>query len=294
MTNCILWANGDNQIYNNACSSPAFSYCDIQGCGKGCDGTGNWNEDFGSDGGNNIECDPKFMLDTQSGGAPGPDGVFATEDDGLRLQDDSPCTNAADGETAPSFDILGVTHAVPDMGAYEGPVRIVIMCWIDESDDSYHRGGGAAKFDTDLGNYRSVIQLAAVSTVKSKCFVPSDPNPVDPKYHPIEDVLPDGYSAPDEISIENCTRFPNNEDIVEAFNDMRAIIVPDYLLLTVDNSGSMNMVDIWATQAAYDNFLESIRAICPDIVVAPERRSFGNEQWLAEMVAMLEETVGDR
>ncbi|MBN2019515.1 MAG: right-handed parallel beta-helix repeat-containing protein [Sedimentisphaerales bacterium] len=103
VTNCIFWANsaGDyDEIYNDDFTYPTVSYCDIEGCG----GSTAWDPNFGTDGGGNIDSDPIFY-DADS--PAGEDGVFGTFDDGLRLSDlNSPCIDAADGDAAPSYDIL--------------------------------------------------------------------------------------------------------------------------------------------------------------------------------------------
>jgi hypothetical protein len=53
--------------------------------------------------------------------------------------------------------------------------------------------------------------------------------------------------------------------------------------------------DIWEDQADYEDFVNSIKDIpgCSNIVIAPEPRWFNGEQWVAEMNAMLGETIGD-
>lgn len=99
--NCIFWANTDEGIYNNW-SYPTVSYCDIEDCGGS---GGGWDHNFGPDGGGNIDSDPCF-LDVNN--PAGTDAVFGTYDDGLRLRGGSPCIDAADGDAAPSEDILGL------------------------------------------------------------------------------------------------------------------------------------------------------------------------------------------
>ena len=68
--------------------------------------------------------------------------------------------------------------------------------------------------------------------------------------------------------------------------------MPDYLLLSVDDSGSMHLDDIWKDQADYEDFVNSIKDIpgCSNIIVAPaDRRDFPNidvpdwERWVDEM-----------
>ncbi len=104
LTNCIFWDNtsdvSGDEVYNDS-SDPTFSYCDIEGCGGS---GGGWDPNFGTDGGGNIDTDPCF-IDTNT--PAGSDGVFWTIDDGLRLMPESPCVDAANGDVAPSTDILG-------------------------------------------------------------------------------------------------------------------------------------------------------------------------------------------
>ncbi|MHC4084938.1 MAG: right-handed parallel beta-helix repeat-containing protein [Planctomycetota bacterium] len=126
VTNCIFWGDTSDEIYNYGTASPVFSYCDIQGCG----GSSGWDPNFGTDGGGNIDIDPCFADANTPAGA---DGILGTLDDGLRLMADSPCVDAADGNTAPSLDSLGLgridindvnntgtgTPDYTDIGAYE-------------------------------------------------------------------------------------------------------------------------------------------------------------------------------
>jgi hypothetical protein len=88
------------------------------------------------DGGGNIDSDPQFVdpLDPI-----GPDGTWMTDDDGLRLQADSPCIDSGDNPASPNQDILGNfrpfdgdgdEQAIADMGAYEfgsQPQNFVIL-----------------------------------------------------------------------------------------------------------------------------------------------------------------------
>ncbi|MFZ0035491.1 MAG: LamG-like jellyroll fold domain-containing protein [Sedimentisphaerales bacterium] len=132
----------DVRVYNRALTedevrslSRFVCYSDIEGCG-GSPPSGTWDPYFGIDGGGNIKTNPEF-INTYAPADPdpaGPDGVFGTTDDGLCLRTDSPCIDAADGNVAPSTDILGhgrvdigyvnntgIGHPINyvDMGAYE-------------------------------------------------------------------------------------------------------------------------------------------------------------------------------
>ncbi|MFC1677795.1 right-handed parallel beta-helix repeat-containing protein [Planctomycetota bacterium] len=143
MANCIFWndtAVGDgNEVYKEAGADPNFSYSCIEGSG----GSSSWDSNFGSNDGNNIDSDPNFV---NVDNANGPDGIFGTFDDGLSLdiiEYSSPCVDAADGNSAPSTDIVGRSRIdvdgisntgignpdYVDMGAYESP-----MIWFVDID----------------------------------------------------------------------------------------------------------------------------------------------------------------
>jgi hypothetical protein len=126
VTNCIFWDDTSEEIFNYNNASPIFKHCNIQGSG----GSSSWDTDFGTDGGGNIDIDPCFADANTPAGA---DGILGTLDDGLRLMADSPCVDAADGNSAPSTDSLGLgridiedvnntgtgTPDYTDIGAYE-------------------------------------------------------------------------------------------------------------------------------------------------------------------------------
>ena len=115
VANCIFWDNSaplGAEILKNS-GTPAFSHCDIKGCG----GSGAWDAALGTDGGGNIAADPRFLAPATPAGA---DGLWRTRDDGLRLRSNSPCIGAADPAVAPQKDILGLRrNTIPDIGAYE-------------------------------------------------------------------------------------------------------------------------------------------------------------------------------
>lgn len=86
LTNVIVW--GDSapegpEIYNDG-SSLSISYSDIQGCGGSGSG---WNLDYGTDGGGNIDADPRFV-DAANGN--------------LRLKLTSPAIDAGNNAAVPS------------------------------------------------------------------------------------------------------------------------------------------------------------------------------------------------
>ena len=112
VTNCILWGNSAAQISGSA----TVNFSDVQG---GWAGTGN------------IDADPRF------GDADGPDNVFGTADDNLRLWFGSPCIDDGNNNAVPvgvvtdldgnprfvddpcTVDTGNGTPPIVDMGAYE-------------------------------------------------------------------------------------------------------------------------------------------------------------------------------
>ncbi len=119
LRNVIMWGDSATyKIYNVNSSNPTISYSDIQGCG----GSGSWKPACGTDGGGNIEADPRFV-----------DAAGFN----LRLQLTSPAIDAGDNTAVPSgivtdldgnprfVDIPTVpdtgygTPPIVDMGAYE-------------------------------------------------------------------------------------------------------------------------------------------------------------------------------
>jgi YD repeat-containing protein len=93
VTNSIFWADTPEEIYNyDVDSCPIFSYCNIQG----------WDPNVGTGNTNSDPC----LGDVNN--PAGYDGIFKTYDDGLRLSPSSPCIDAADGNSAPLKDIVGL------------------------------------------------------------------------------------------------------------------------------------------------------------------------------------------
>src|SRR5207302_1962326 len=90
--------------------------CKLINCNiKGSGGSGaQWNSTLGNDGGGNIDSDPRFVNTINPAG---PDGIWITNDDGLRLRSDSPCIDAGSSTGAPATDILGNPRiGAPDIG----------------------------------------------------------------------------------------------------------------------------------------------------------------------------------
>lgn len=104
--NSIIWGNS-SAIYNESAASASVQYSIVQG---GYTGTGN------------LNTDPLFV---NTGSPTGPDAVWGTLDDGLRLQPCSPAINAGNNTLVPG-GIITDASATPriqfitvDIGAYE-------------------------------------------------------------------------------------------------------------------------------------------------------------------------------
>lgn len=117
LTNVIIWNNQANDsttstsasIYNEE-STPTISYSLI--ANSGGSGAG-W--PFGTDGGNNIDVDPKFVSDGNPSTTPPTGGDY-------NLQSSSPAIDAGTNTGCPAEDIRGEPRddGSCDIGAYEG------------------------------------------------------------------------------------------------------------------------------------------------------------------------------
>lgn len=128
ITNSILYGNNassdGNEIFNIDFATPTLSHTLIAG------GLAGISENSGSsttDGGGNIDANPLFT------DADGPDNTFGTPDDDLTLQAGSPGIDAGRVDTTglglPATDIAGgprILGTAIEMGAYEGPLQVVI------------------------------------------------------------------------------------------------------------------------------------------------------------------------
>jgi len=127
LTNCILWADdGDYEILGLLDPNLIISYTDVEG---GWDGPKVYVDGEITNGGGNIDKDPNFVDPNDPDGN---DDKWMTSDDGLAI-DDTRAIDAADGNIAPSTDILGNSRYddlnwsnigigdpnYVDMGAYE-------------------------------------------------------------------------------------------------------------------------------------------------------------------------------
>jgi hypothetical protein len=106
-----------------------ISHSLVQGSG----GSASWDASLGTNGGGNVDADPRFV------DAAGADGTLGTPDDDLRLDSDSPAIDAGNNSAVPAgittdldgadrfVDVAGVPDTgsgnagdpIVDMGAYE-------------------------------------------------------------------------------------------------------------------------------------------------------------------------------
>jgi len=168
ITNTILFGNHDefddestinDEIYNySGIANPSFSASDVNHCGGSGDG---WNASVGYDGVYNIDTPPEFVDAMHPAGTVTPI-VWMTADDGLRLQNTSPCIDKADGDFAPPKDILGVRRydegaagggvgqpPYVDIGAYEYHPLQVHFCGVVISDMYWYDKEWRKAFETD-------------------------------------------------------------------------------------------------------------------------------------------------
>ncbi|MBA7685056.1 hypothetical protein ES703_93471 [subsurface metagenome] len=261
------------------------------------------------------------------------DGIFGTWDDGLRLTIDSNCIDAADGDAAPSTDICGLKRFnhrdvvnegtgepnYVEIGAYEVGPRVVVMCWIDESDNAYYSTTDPnceERFNDDLAKYRNLVDSGKFEIVKSGCLAPLPKGPgVPPPFRTIEGVLPYNYfdpPVPESVSVEDppegisiyefprTNPDPNRDDFINHFNRICDGMVPDYLCLSVDNSGSMYTSIIEPGYSEADpNFIGWIKTKYPDTIIKrrdvapPDPDAFTNERWVDEMRIQIQNVVDD-
>ncbi len=118
ISNSIFWGNAASGLMNasaqiaNLSSSPVISYTLIQGSG----GSSAWDNNLGSNGGNNLDADPRFREPIDPADAP-------TSAGNLRLEPGSPAIDAGDNRAASGpLDLAGAPRIQGrgvDLGAYE-------------------------------------------------------------------------------------------------------------------------------------------------------------------------------
>ncbi|MHC4560907.1 MAG: choice-of-anchor Q domain-containing protein, partial [Planctomycetota bacterium] len=105
LQNVIVYGNfadAGSEIYNDTGSTISYSFCDI----KGSNGSGSdWDSSLGTDAGNNIDSDPCFV---GTNDLRGPDKVFGTPDDYLKLKSGSSCIDKGNADVGLLCDIAGL------------------------------------------------------------------------------------------------------------------------------------------------------------------------------------------
>ncbi len=117
ISNSILWGNAPDQVDIVNSADVAFSHSIVEG---GIPGTDN---------GGNRTADPQFQ---NAANPAGPDGRFATRDDGVRVQRSSPAIDAGTNDSVSvAVDLTGIERiqdrelsgtATVDIGAYESAI----------------------------------------------------------------------------------------------------------------------------------------------------------------------------
>ena len=174
ITNCIIYANQANESPNQVEASVGYTYSCVQGC---------------TESNGNINDSPEFVdteLDANNATTvfadlTGPDAVFGTIDDGLRLKYDSSCIDVGDNsaidavsrtediteatrkiDVADSDDGDGGTAPLVDMGAYETPA----VFYVDKDAPSEGDGESWATAFDDLST-----ALASISVPTYGCEI---------------------------------------------------------------------------------------------------------------------------
>ncbi|MBW5449368.1 hypothetical protein GE107_25405 [Cohnella sp. CFH 77786] len=127
--NSIIAGNG-SEIYNTGGSMPYISHSLVTGSG----GSSGWKPAYGTDGGGNLDADPRFAGAHQAGEAPTVEGDY-------RLQSVSPAIDAGSDSDLPSgitADLSGASRlsgAHVDMGAFEFQRIALILKSIEALND---------------------------------------------------------------------------------------------------------------------------------------------------------------
>ena len=158
-SNTIFWNNNAGQSTDMIRGVATFTHCNIRHSG----GSGASWASPGVDGGGNIDRDPLFF----DGSNPdGPDDVFGTLDDGLRLQSTSPCIDAGTSASAPEIDVRGFFRnqgTGVDIGAYEFLTGEPVAR-DDSSETSMNRSVTISVLDNDV-DYDGTLDLTSLNLV---------------------------------------------------------------------------------------------------------------------------------
>ena len=179
INNSIIWGNSattHSNIHNNSSdgSVPVYAYSIIQGSG----GSSNWENSFGTDGGNNIDEDPLFEYPVSPLAAPTTEGIY-------NLQYGSPAISAGSNELyllarniivfAGETDVAGNPRLVwsnIDMGAYEAPKFLFPQNGILYVD--HRKSGSGSSWADAYPNLADPLILAAKQRSGTIVIEPSD------------------------------------------------------------------------------------------------------------------------
>ena len=151
ITNSILFGNtaggSPSQVEGDG-ASPQITFSIVEGGGSS--GTGN------------LDADPRF---TAPFDPVGPDGTFATADDGLRLAPGSPALDAGTSSeiSLPNEDLTGadrVQNGTVDLGAYEGEVNLESIERRFYVDASSGGGNGGLSWADPLSSLQAALSFA--------------------------------------------------------------------------------------------------------------------------------------
>jgi parallel beta-helix repeat protein len=120
VSNSIIWYNkatsGNDNVYNytdDSRANPVFQHCNISGSG----GSSNWNAEFGTDNGSNIDSIPLFVMAVDPKEAPTNEGNYRLYEGSTSI--DAGTGNVYTGNTDIDGDIR-IQGTAPDLGAFEG------------------------------------------------------------------------------------------------------------------------------------------------------------------------------
>mgnify|MGYP003673924895 CR=1 FL=1 len=127
ITNCIFWNNNPSPSIVNDIATPLISHSLVHNSG----GSTSWDDDFGADGGNNIDVDPAFVRNPDPGDSNWT--TLADNDYGdLRLLAGSPAfdvgDNAVNAEPTDRAGNMRIQNTTIDLGAFEGTLNDYERC----------------------------------------------------------------------------------------------------------------------------------------------------------------------